>query len=751
MTDDGSCKFTEQPSIGEHGIIDVTDNWQQILLHGTSYARPVVFCGVLTRQSTAQAVVQIQNVNIDSTGRWSFEVRAEQKSCHFAKPPPTMERVTYLVVETGISEEGWQAGMIRTTDREWHRISLLRKLGDLDTSGLNLVAPVIVSQVQNYDARTKLVTTRQHMDPNPLLKYHTHKADKDAIIGVFYGADPGEGLDFYGEFVYAVNINGQGGIRIGDALFTSDASTVGVTISQNNILWHDDPKVQYKTFGPSEDDAVLVSLLDACRYSAKEPIIIQLDALDPQSSYVFQLLTYENDDEMCFDILADDVLIVEHFDPAAIQGGINTHVSGAFLRYKFQTTGTTSVTITLKVSDTPCPVGGSLPVVQAFTLERVASAVQAQATQNASVPLYTQVGYGGIGLGSTPYHAFFVQVTGEGVWCPDGYWYAEYFDNLDLAGAPVAAVCEPTAPNWHWHALDSNGVPSAMPRGGSAKFSARWTSRVQTRDQETNVLFSSLSSGGSRITLDDTTVLDKWEESGTTSVSDLITIGGRGYHVLVYESRSVRDWDTTPTDSYAVLVTSSEDGVSTLVVANQTDTELAISQLYADVGWLVCLPGSGFMNSHPLEAGFLMATPDLTTRIDFSKHFTTIPMVFAGLSSTSALGGHLRLLEATTGHGSLATEYDTCNFVVESKRMLSWIAISTLTETIDLAVSQRPTNASDTNALLQITELLSLPDYLKWHNGTDPCRDRWTGVECRTFSNGIPRVVVLDVRSQDPV
>jgi hypothetical protein len=128
-------------------------------------------------------------------------------------------------------------------------------------------------------------------------------------------------------------------------------------------------------------------------------------------------------------------------------------------------------------------------------------------------------------------------------------------------------------------------------------------------------------------------------------------------------------------------------------------------------------------------------------------------MVFAGLVSTSGLSGHLRLLTASDRQLSLATEYDTCNIVVDTtERMISWIVIPIVGDTANAVVSQRPTNASDVAALLRIRELLSLPDYLQWRNGSDPCRDRWAGVECRTFG-GAPRVVVLDVRlvlSQTP-
>jgi hypothetical protein len=128
-----------------------------------SYTVPLVFIGVLTRQSTAQAVVRLRSVAMDTTGAWSFKVRAEQKSCHFAQPPPIAERVSYLVVEGGVSEEGWQAGVIRARDREWNRILLLHRLDDPNT------APVVISHVQNYDSRATFVTTWHHLFPSPLL------------------------------------------------------------------------------------------------------------------------------------------------------------------------------------------------------------------------------------------------------------------------------------------------------------------------------------------------------------------------------------------------------------------------------------------------------------------------------------------------------------------------------------------------------------------------------------------------------
>ena len=52
---------------------------------------------------------------------------------------------------------------------------------------------------------------------------HTESDFSPAVTtGTFTGAGPGEGLDFSGTFVYAVDVRGPGGVTVGDATFTSD-------------------------------------------------------------------------------------------------------------------------------------------------------------------------------------------------------------------------------------------------------------------------------------------------------------------------------------------------------------------------------------------------------------------------------------------------------------------------------------------------------------------------------------------------
>jgi hypothetical protein len=518
LVDDGSCEFDERLAVGEQGVVDLTDAWQRIPLQsGSSYTHPLVFTGVLTRQSTAQAVVRLHNVAMDSTGQWSFEVRAEQKSCHFARPPPTDERISYLVLEAGVSEEGWQAGLIRVHDREWRRVSLLRHLHDSNA------APVVVSHVQNYDNRMEFVTTRHHLVPTPL------------------------------------------------------------------------------------------------------------------------------------------------------------------------------------------PPDGN--------------------------------------IGLEPYQAFFLQVQGEGVWCPKLHYYAEYFGNIDLAGTPIVALCEPTVPDWHWHSC-CGGVPPVMEDlDKTLVFSVRWTSRIHT-EEEAIVRVSSDASGGSRIMLDDTMVLDVWEDWGSKFTSDPVPTGV-GYHHLVYEYRSTDSNDATPTNSYAVLNWVSNDASTVVSSANNTGAAASGAEAYADVGWLACAPGTGAVHGQQLEAGFAPAISSLTTSIEFGARFTAVPMVFFTLLSTGRLGAHLRLLDASEERFSIATEYDTCNFVVDTDRhLLAWIIMAQPTNiwSSESVMSKRSTTAQDVTALLSIQALLGLPDYLLWRNGSDPCSDRWSGIECRVGGGEQLRVVVLDVR-----
>ena len=55
MVDDNSY-FFEHLESSERGVVHATDEWQVIVLAG-SYVKPLIFCGVMSRSSTAQVRV----------------------------------------------------------------------------------------------------------------------------------------------------------------------------------------------------------------------------------------------------------------------------------------------------------------------------------------------------------------------------------------------------------------------------------------------------------------------------------------------------------------------------------------------------------------------------------------------------------------------------------------------------------------------------------------------------------------------
>ena len=62
----------------------------------------------------------------------------------------------------------------------------------------------------------------------------------NTTMAAVFGADPGKGLDLRGEFVYALDIGGDGGMVIGDAVFTP-VDVDGVTLQSNGAPTHSSP------------------------------------------------------------------------------------------------------------------------------------------------------------------------------------------------------------------------------------------------------------------------------------------------------------------------------------------------------------------------------------------------------------------------------------------------------------------------------------------------------------------------------
>ena len=181
----------------------------------------------------------------------------------------------------------------------------------------------------------------------------------------FTGGDPGEGLDFTGDFVYAIDIKGPGGVTIDDAVFTSDG-TSGFTVSAqySNAAWKDRPN-----FGFSFNDAALELLMHSIRYSVSPtPMTVTMEVVEG-NEYRLQLLFYEQCCYRGFDVLVDGVRIVDEFSPQIEQGGpTGSSRPGAAIYHEFVATGSTT---TVTLDGISAAFGDTNPILNAVTLERI--------------------------------------------------------------------------------------------------------------------------------------------------------------------------------------------------------------------------------------------------------------------------------------------------------------------------------------------------------------------------------------------
>ena len=662
--DDGSCVFDEHEAVvGEHAIVHVTDDWQRVGLTG-SYTNPVVLCGVVTRDSTTQAVVRVRSVTTDPrTGSWYFEIAAEQKPCHFAQPPPTSEHVGFIVVEAGVSAEGWQAGTLRVHDTEWHRTSFL----DEPEAGSQ---SVMISQVQTFDNRTQFVSTRHYVPvAGPMSSTGTVRAPYSTGVDQPL-SDPPQ-------------------LRQG----STNPCDGGAVIAGGHRL-------TYPADGNQYDSNLECIWLIQC--PARHVPVVRFLALHTETDYDFVYL---------YDV--------------ELSGGVSSELNrwsgGETPTGHFAAAGPHMLLVF--TSDSSRPEGG-------FSAE-------CQCHPTAQTPRR---------LG------FFLQVQGEGVWCQDGQFFAEYFDDLDLSGNPLATQCEAGVPYWHWHG-SSDGVPLLLlgktrvlaPR----LFSARWTARMHV-DETSEYVFSSYADQGSRIIVDGAIIVDKWSECCSMYTSDTTELGA-GYHIIAYEYRSGYTADYSPANSYAEL--SWSVGGETFGAAsgsNSTNvTRSTVDELYADVGWLVCSAGQGMLHRRRSEAGMVAGDVNLVTSIHFAAAFVDAPRMFGAIVSTADMSSHLRLSETAPDGAAVAIEYSTCGAVFASaEAMVGWIALEAVAGE-SVRVRQRQTLPTDTAALLAIGTALQLPEYFHWRNSSDPCGDQWTGIECRTDASGTTRIVVLDIHNVD--
>ncbi len=198
----------------------------------------------------------------------------------------------------------------------------------------NEVSDADVSEIVIYDrilTEQELTQVRDHL----YAKYNVEMIEDrppppaqniviDGNLGVFTAVD--EGVDFNGEFVYAINIGGPGDLEVEDAEFTDgslfDCCQDGADVfTEDRELpeWH--PNTDYGNF---DLDLVMQSI----RWSA-EPAEIEVTLdVEAGTNFKLQLLFAESCCDRGFDIVVEDEVAVENFNVQLAQEGINNTAQG---------------------------------------------------------------------------------------------------------------------------------------------------------------------------------------------------------------------------------------------------------------------------------------------------------------------------------------------------------------------------------------------------------------------------------------
>jgi hypothetical protein len=195
-------------------------------------------------------------------------------------------------------------------------------------------------------------------------------------VSTFTGGDAGDGLDLVGEFLYAVDIRGAGGVvnqtgNTGDEVtFTSDSVTPGVqVVAPRNI-----GSFSGANFGNSANDNVLETVARSIRWSAQSigeaPIQINLDNLTIGQGYKLQLLFDEGCCNRGFDVLVEGQLVVDNLNLLSAEGGVINNGQAVVVTHEFVADdGQLNVVLDGTTGGAPDPN----PTISGFTLEAIDS------------------------------------------------------------------------------------------------------------------------------------------------------------------------------------------------------------------------------------------------------------------------------------------------------------------------------------------------------------------------------------------
>jgi len=195
---------------------------------------------------------------------------------------------------------------------------------DSDGDGLADAAEVNIHQTDP----TKADTDGDGFSDYDELRLFTDPKDaqskpKNTLIGLFTGADAGEGLDLQGMFPYAVDTGPLGAVggQIGGALFT-DESAPGVTLVSGNKAGGWNAGIAY---GDSPEDDILEEMMSSISWSdaaaAVSTVQLTFTNLQVGAAYKLQLLFAEQQWPRGFDVHINGAPVADDFCPAFYQGG----------------------------------------------------------------------------------------------------------------------------------------------------------------------------------------------------------------------------------------------------------------------------------------------------------------------------------------------------------------------------------------------------------------------------------------------
>ncbi len=186
-------------------------------------------------------------------------------------------------------------------------------------------------------------------------------APEDATrVSVFSGADPGEGLDFQGNFIAAVEAVGGGGFTIGDATFTSDAGIIAAPNAAAN--WG--PGVANIAID-SADDTNLIQVMNDIRWApGASGLTATVPGLTKGKHYKVQMLFADNGVIRHWGVWVEGSRVAIDFNGAGYTGGGADH--GVALVHRF-VAGDDTLNILLRSDG--LGHGDINPIIQGLTVE----------------------------------------------------------------------------------------------------------------------------------------------------------------------------------------------------------------------------------------------------------------------------------------------------------------------------------------------------------------------------------------------